>query len=45
MTKRRISANYVFPVTGEPIKNGYVDFDENGKILEIGALEGETEST
>lgn len=43
--KRRIAANYVFPITGEPIKNGYVDFDENGKILETGILEGETEST
>lgn len=45
MTKRRISANYVLPVVGEPIKNGYIDFDENGKVLEVGQLTGETEST
>ena len=45
MTTRRISANYVFPVVGEPIKNGYVDFDENGAVIGIGQLEGETEST
>ena len=45
MTKRRISANYVFPIVGEPIKNGFVDFDENGVVTGIGQLEGETEST
>lgn len=43
--KRRIASNYIFPVVGEPIKNGYVDFDEQGRVLEIGALSGETEST
>ena len=36
MTKRRISANYVFPIVGEPIKNGFVDFDENGVVTGIG---------
>ena len=43
--KRRIAANYVFPVVGEPIRNGYLEFDENGTLLEIGALTDETEST
>ena len=42
MSKRRIAANYVFPVVGEPIKNGYVDFDEQGRVLAVGQLEGET---
>lgn len=45
MNKRRIAANYVFPVVGEPIKNGYVDFDAQGHVLAVGQLEGETEST
>lgn len=43
--KRRIAAHYVFPITGAPIKNGYLEFDENGTLLEIGTLSSETEST
>lgn len=43
--KRRIAANYIFPVSSAPIKNGYVDFDEEGTVIGIGQLEKETEST
>jgi len=32
---RKFSADYVFPVTSPPIKNGVVVTDEKGKILEI----------
>ncbi len=32
---RRFSANYVYPVTGNPIRNGIVGVDENGLITEI----------
>lgn len=43
--KRRIAANYVYPVVGEPIRNGFLEFDENGTLLNIGTLTEETEST
>lgn len=42
---RKIAANYVFPVTGEPIRNGYVLFDDNNEVVEIGALDGECADT
>lgn len=42
---RRIAAHYVYPVIGAPIKNGYLEFDENGTLTGIGTLTGEMEST
>lgn len=42
---RKLSANYLFPVNGEPVKNGYVVVDDSGTITEIGALEGECADT
>ncbi len=32
---RKISANYIFPVTSKPIKNGIIVIDDNGAIVEI----------
>lgn len=32
---QRFSANYIFPVTGNPIRNGIVEVDENGLITAI----------
>lgn len=32
---RRFSANYIFTNTGNPIRNGVVGVDDNGKIVEI----------
>ena len=32
---RKISADYIFTVSGESIKNGVVTIDENGKILTV----------
>lgn len=32
---RRLSANYIFPITSPPIKNGILEIDNNGKILNI----------
>jgi len=32
---RKISANYVFPIASEPIKNGVVIVDDAGKILAV----------
>lgn len=32
---RKISANYVFPVSGEPIKNGIVCIDNNNVIIDV----------
>ncbi len=42
---RRIAANYLFPVNGTPIKNGYVEIDDNGVVVSIGKLEKECETT
>lgn len=32
---RKITANYIFPITSDPIKEGVITLDENGKILSI----------
>ncbi len=32
---RKISANYIFPVNGKPIKNGIITVDEVGQIIDI----------
>ncbi len=42
---RKIAANYVFPVVGEPIRNGYVKFNENNEVVEVGQLDGECADT
>ncbi len=42
---RKIAANYIFPVSGSPIKNGYVKVDDNGVVVEVGELDGECEDT
>ena len=41
---RRISANYIFPITSDPIRNGYVDFADDGTVTGIGQMSG-TRST
>ncbi len=42
---RKISANYIVPIVGEPIRNGYIKLDHNNTIVEIGQLEKECEDT
>ena len=42
---RKIAANYVFPIVGEPIRNGYVKFNDNNEVVEVGQLEGECADT
>ena len=32
---KKITADYIFPITSEPIKNGVIVIDESGKILSI----------
>jgi len=32
---RRIAANYIFPLTSKPLKNGIIEIDGHGKILDI----------
>jgi len=32
---RRIAANYIFPVSQHPLKNGIVEFDDSGKISNL----------
>ncbi|MEE4198415.1 MAG: amidohydrolase family protein [Bacteroidales bacterium] len=38
---RRIAANYIFPVTSGPLKNGIVELDEQGTILAVIDTKGE----
>ena len=42
---RRLAANYIFPISSSPIKNGYIEFDNSGKITQMEPLEKEIEST
>ena len=42
---RKIAANYVFPIAGAPIRNGYVKFNDNNEVVEVGQLAGECEDT
>ena len=42
---RKIAANYIYPITSAPIKNGYIKLDDNGTIVEIGQLDKECEDT
>lgn len=42
---RKIAANYIFPITGAPLRNGYVQVDDHGVITGIGELTGECEDT
>lgn len=42
---RRLAANYIFPITSAPIRNGYVDFNDDGTVIGTGQLSGETAGT
>lgn len=42
---KRFAANYIFPITSAPIKNGYVEVEDDGTIIKIGTLEKEMPST
>lgn len=42
---RKIAANYVFPINGEPIRNGYVKFNDDNEVVEVGQLGQECEDT
>ncbi len=42
---RKIAANYLFPIKGEPVRNGYVMFNDNNEVVEIGQLDGECADT
>jgi len=35
MRIRKISADYIFPISSSPIKKGILIFDENGKIIDL----------
>lgn len=42
MMINRIAASWVYPLDGEPIRNGFVEYDEDGKIVATGqCAEGE----
>lgn len=34
-----ITADYIFPISSDPIKNGFVQCDDSGKIIDIGKLD------
>ena len=42
---RKIAANYVLTNSGAPIKNGYVKFNDENVVVEIGQLSGECADT
>lgn len=42
---RKIAANYIYPIFRDPIKNGYILLNDEGTVIEIGAIEKEGEST
>ena len=42
---RKIAANYVLTNSGAPIKNGYVKFNDDNVVVEIGQLSGECADT
>ena len=42
---RKIAANYVLTNSGTPIKNGYIKFNDDNVIVEIGQLDGECADT
>ena len=42
---RRVSANYIYPVSGPPLKNGIVEFDTTGKILNLIDTKGDLRET
>ena len=42
---RKIAANYIYPITSKPIKNGVIVMDDNGKIIDIIDNNGELKET
>ena len=42
---RKISADYIFPVSKKPIQNGVVVLNDNGKILSVDSREDHDESS
>ena len=32
---RKIAANYIFPISAKPLKNGIIELDDSGKIVNI----------
>ena len=37
---RKISADYIFPIASEPIKNGIITIDDDGAILSVESMSG-----
>jgi hypothetical protein len=42
---RRITADYIFPVSDPPLKNGIIEFDDHGRILSLTDTHGELNET
>jgi cytosine/adenosine deaminase-related metal-dependent hydrolase len=40
---RRITAEYIYTLEAEPIRNGFVEYDEDGKITAVGQCEADEE--
>ena len=32
---RKVAANYIFPISSEPLRNGILVFEEDGTIIDI----------
>lgn len=39
MSVERIAASYVYALDAEPIRNGYVEYDDRGTVISIGRCE------
>lgn len=39
MSVRRIAASYVYTLDAEPIRNGYVEYDDHGTVISVGRCE------
>ncbi len=39
---RKISADYIFPISSEPIKNGVITIDDDGTVMDVSEEEQET---
>src|SRR4030042_6943509 len=42
---RRIAADYIFPVSGPPLKNGIIEFDPQGRIISVTDTGGDFKET
>jgi hypothetical protein len=40
---KRITAEYIYTLESEPIRNGFIEYDDNGIIAAVGQCEADEE--